>query len=162
MNDPINYRNQQGVGLIEVLVAVLVLGVGLLGLAGLQTQSLRFNNEAYFRTQATLLSMDMADRLRSNFEFARTNSGIYTFTKTETVPSGGTDCYSSACTPAEIAAYDFKQWRTRVEEVLPGGLVALTPEATGTAVPWQGYIIEVEFSSTESPTDQIFRYRVRI
>jgi type IV pilus assembly protein PilV len=157
-----NIRHQQGFGLIEVLVAVLVMGIGLLGLAGLQTQSLRFNNEAYFRTQATLLSMDMADRLRANFETARTNSGLYTFTKTATVPTGGTDCYTSACTPAEIAAYDFKQWRERVAEVLPGGLVAVTPEATGTAVPWQGYVIEVDFSSTESATDQTFRYRVRI
>lgn len=157
-----NYRHQQGVGLIEVLVAVLVLAIGLLGLAGLQTQSLRFNNEAYFRTQATLLAMDMADRLRANWEEARTNSALYTFAKTETVPTGVKDCAANTCSAAEIAAFDFKQWRAQVEEVLPGGLVALTPEATGTATPWQGYVIEVEFSSTESATDQIFRYRVRI
>lgn len=157
-----NYRHQQGLGLIEVLVSVLILAIGLLGLAGLQTQSLRFNNEAYFRTQATLLALDMADRLRANQDTARTNSALYTFSKTETVPSGGKDCTASACTPAEVAAFDFQQWRARVEAVLPGGLVALTPEATGTATPWQGYVIEIEFSSTESPTDQIFRYRVRI
>lgn len=154
--------HQKGFGLIEVLVSVLVLGIGLLGLAGLQTQSLRFNNEAYFRTQATVLSMDMAERLRSNFETARTNSGLYTFTKTQTVPAGGKDCQTSACTAAEIAAYDFKEWRERVEEVLPGGFVAITPEATGSAVPWQSYVIEIEFSSTASATDQIFQYRVRI
>ena len=70
---------QKGYGLIEVLVSVLVLSIGLLGLAGLQTQSLRFNNEAYFRTQATLLAMDMSDRLRTNFETARTNTFLKAF-----------------------------------------------------------------------------------
>ncbi len=155
-------RHQAGFGLIEVLVSVLVLGIGLLGLAGLQAQSLRFNNEAYFRTQATLLAMDMADRLRANFETARTNASVYTLSKTETSPTSVTNCKANACSPTQIAAYDLKEWRERVQEVLPGGLVAVTPESTGAAVPWQGYVIEVEFSSTESATDQVFQYRVRI
>ena len=155
-------RKQRGVGLIEVLVSVLILGVGLLGLAGLQAQSLRFNNEAYFRTQATLLAMDMADRLRANFETARTNASAYTFSKTAAIPTSITECRANACNPAQIAAYDFSEWRGRVQQVLPGGVVSVTPEATGTAVPWQAYTIEIEYTSTESSTNQVFQYRVRI
>ncbi|WP_417316081.1 MULTISPECIES: type IV pilus modification protein PilV [Gammaproteobacteria] len=153
---------QSGYGLIEVLVAVLVLAIGLLGLAGLQTQSLRFNNEAYFRTQATLLAMDMADRLRSNREAARVNSGSYTFTKTESVPTSGTDCTSAPCSPTELAQYDFKVWKERALTILPSAKVALTPEAVGTATPWQEYAIEIEYSSSENAATQLFQYRVKI
>lgn len=154
--------NQKGYGLIEVLVAVLVLAIGLLGLAGLQTQSLRFNNEAYFRTQATLLAMDMADRLRSNFETARTSPGSYTFAKTEAVPTSVTDCTSTGCSPSELAQYDFKEWKERALSLLPGAQVAVTPESGGTATPWQSYTIEIEYNSTESSGGQLFQYRVKI
>ncbi|MGB1950270.1 MAG: type IV pilus modification protein PilV [Marinobacter sp.] len=154
--------NQKGYGLIEVLVSVLVLAIGLLGLAGLQTQSLRFNNEAYFRTQATLLAMDMADRLRSNFETARTSPGSYTFAKTEATPTSVTDCSASACTLAQLAQYDFKEWKERAQIILPGAQVGLTPDAVGTATPWQGYTIEIEYSSNEGGNRQLFQYRVKI
>jgi|SRR5690554_1625026 len=153
---------QNGYGLIEVLVAVLVLAVGLLGLAGLQTQSLRFNNEAYFRTQATLLAMDMADRLRSNLETARTSPGSYTFSKTEAIPSSSKDCSANPCSPSELAQYDFKLWKERALSVLPGAEVSLTPDAVGAATPWQGYTIEIEYRSSERADDQLFQYRVKI
>ena len=56
-----------GFTLIEVLIAMLVLAVGLLGLAGLQATSLRNNQSAYNRSQATQLAYDLADRMRANF-----------------------------------------------------------------------------------------------
>lgn len=155
------YR-QAGYGLIEVLVAVLVLAVGLLGLAGLQTQSLRFNNEAYFRTQATMLAMDMADRLRSNLKTARTSPGSYTFTKTESTPESFTDCTEGPCSPSQLAQYDFKVWKDRAQDVLPGAEVALTPDTTGAATPWQGYTIEIEYRSSDNAAAQLFQYRVNI
>lgn len=153
---------QNGYGLIEVLVAVLVLAIGLLGLAGLQTQSLRYNNEAYFRTQATLLAMDMADRLRTNLETARTSPGSYTFAKTESLPASVTDCTSSPCSLAQLAQYDFKDWKERALLLLPGAGVALTPEAVGSATPWQGYTIEIEYRSSDNAEVQRFQYRVKI
>ena len=153
---------QKGYGLIEVLVSVLVLSIGLLGLAGLQTQSLRFNNEAYFRTQATLLAMDMSDRLRTNFETARTNTSSYKFSKSDQIPSSITDCTSTACSPSELAQYDFKTWKERAQELLPGARVAVTPDAVGTATPWQGYTIEIEYRTSESADLQLFQYRVKI
>ncbi len=59
-------RSQRGVTLIEVLVTVLIFSIGLLGLAGLQATSLRQNMSAYQRTQASVLAMDMLDRMRAN------------------------------------------------------------------------------------------------
>lgn len=155
-------RYQRGAGLIEVLVAVLVLAVGLLGMAGLQTQSLRFNNEAYFRTQATLLAMDMADRMRANFEQVREDTSTYTFAKTDTVPTTFKSCETNACTASELATYDFAQWRQRVDLVLPGAAVAVSPDSAGTGTPWQGFTIEIEYQSTDTPTTQVLEYRVRI
>ena len=61
-----SYPSMQGFTLIEVLIAVLVLSIGLLGLASLQAASLKNNYGAYMRSQASILANDMADRIRSN------------------------------------------------------------------------------------------------
>lgn len=59
-------RRASGFSLIEVLIAILVLGFGLLGFALLQTMSLRFAQSANYRTQATNLATDLLDQMRSN------------------------------------------------------------------------------------------------
>lgn len=64
------HSRSRGLTLVEILIALLVLSIGLLGLAGLQTMSLKFNTSAYYRTQATALSYDFADRLRANRQAA--------------------------------------------------------------------------------------------
>jgi len=56
----------RGFTLVEVLVTVVVISVGLLGIAALQTTSLRSNHESYLRTQATAFADDIIDRIRSN------------------------------------------------------------------------------------------------
>lgn len=57
-------HKQQGSSLLEVLIAILVISIGLLGLAGLQTQSIKSNHSSYLRSQATLLAYDLSDRMR--------------------------------------------------------------------------------------------------
>lgn len=59
-------QREGGLTLIEILVALVILSIGLLGLAGLQTLSLNFNTSAYYRTQATALAYGLADRMRAN------------------------------------------------------------------------------------------------
>lgn len=59
-------RSQQGVTLIEVLIALLVLSVGLLGVAALQTNALKANQSSLMRSHATNLSYDISDRMRAN------------------------------------------------------------------------------------------------
>jgi len=59
-------RHQQGVTLLEVLVSVVVLSIGLLGYAGLQTLSMKNNTSAFQRSQATILTYDIVDRMRAN------------------------------------------------------------------------------------------------
>ena len=55
-----------GFTLLEMLVALLVLSFGLLGMAGLQATALRNNNNAYQRTQATVIALDIFERMRAN------------------------------------------------------------------------------------------------
>ncbi len=57
---------ERGLTLEEELVALLIISIGLLGHAGLQTLSLNFNTSAYYRTQATALAYGLADRMRAN------------------------------------------------------------------------------------------------
>lgn len=155
-------KRESGFGLIEVLVSVLILAIGLLGLAGLQTQSLRFNNESFFRTQATLLAMDLADRMRANREIISTTPGAYEFSAAQTVPESYPQCDASACSPAQLAEYDFAEWKKRAVEVLPGVSASVELDGSGTSVPWQTYTITLSYLGADSGEQQTLDYRVRI
>lgn len=63
---PPNLRSQRGAGLIEVLVSVVILAIGLLGMAGLQASALRGNQSSYARSQAVMLSYYMLDMMRAD------------------------------------------------------------------------------------------------
>ena len=85
-------RGQRGVGLIEVLVASVVLSIGLLGLAALQSRSLQNNQSSVQRTQAVLLSYFMLDAMRANRGVAV--AGNYNLGKTCAVPAEGSTLVS--------------------------------------------------------------------
>lgn len=103
-------QNHRGFTLIEVMVAILVLSIGLLGLAGLQVTSLRNSTSAAERTQATFLAYDIIERMRANKDAAE--AGSYD-TTLNTAPSGTTNCQSSgaACSAADMATFDLNQWK---------------------------------------------------
>lgn len=99
-----------GFTLLEVLIALLVLSLGLLGLAGLQGATVQFNHGAYLRSQATSLAYDMADRIRAN------RDGNYDIAFADPAP---------ACAPpaggATVAARDIAAWRSALACTLPLG-----------------------------------------
>ena len=107
-------RPARGFSLIEVLIALLVLSVGLLGLAFLQAAGLRFNNDSYMRSQATILAYDLVDRMRANTKAAL--GGAYCLTSvtpcTTIAPPAAQNCGDMAgCgTPQLLAQYDVSQW----------------------------------------------------
>lgn len=106
-----------GFTLIEVLIAMLVLAVGLLGLAALQTTSLRNNLSAYHRSQATQLAYDLADRMRANV------AGKASYT--DILPSAATATASclttTGCSTINMAHNDLFEWNRSVSTVLPSG-----------------------------------------
>lgn len=123
MNDAMqrHRRGNEGFTLLEVLVAVLVLSIGLLGIAGLQVTGLRFNHSAYMRTQATLLAYELADRMRANRPTMVANG----YDPIATGGIGGVSvpaCETAAgCATAQMAQNDVFQWQQRLAQVLPNG-----------------------------------------
>lgn len=133
-------NKNSGFTLIEVLIAVVLLAGGLLGLAALQAASLKNNQSAYNRSQATQLAYDMADRIRANpvesSDRANTNpstlaASAYFATAT---PAPQASCDSSpGCTPALMAQNDRAQWLANIAS-LPSGTGDITPNAAATRV----------------------------
>lgn len=111
--------HQQGFSLIEVLVALLVLSIGLLGLAALQTTSLQYNTGSYFRTQSTFLAYDIIDRMRANITAVvdSDNNGYDQPTTTMVTPP--TNCDTTDCSSADLALYDVRKWYDRITTALP-------------------------------------------
>lgn len=108
---------QKGFTLLEVLVAMLVLSIGLLGLAGLMASSLRNNHSAYYRSQATWLAYDVIDRMRTN----RPNAAGYV------VDIGG------ASAAGGLAGADVADWKAMIANALPEGDGSVAVVAVGTA-----------------------------
>ncbi len=103
-----------GLTLVEVMIALLVLSIGILGLASLQTVSLNFNAGASQRTQATVLAYDMADRMRSNRQAAL--GGAYTIAVQSPAPA----CAAPNLV-GTVAAQDISAWRSAMACRLPQG-----------------------------------------
>lgn len=113
-------RSQGGFSLLEVLIALLVLSIGLLGLAALQTVGLKFNTQSYQRTQAVLNAYDIIDRIRANP--GGMNGGNYdNVALTAPPPAITTDCGASQCSSADMATYDINQWKTSIQNLLSQG-----------------------------------------
>lgn len=106
-------NREHGFSLLEVLIALLVLSIGLLGIAGLQTFSLQFNHQSYERTQATVLISEMFEKITANPVAAR--SGAFDAINTSGTFSYGTSCPAS-CTATQLAAYDLFRWKTSIED----------------------------------------------
>lgn len=104
--------HQQGATMIEVLVAIVVLSVGLLGLAGLQSVGLTHNQSASFRSTATMMSYSILDSMRAN-RFAASN-GSYNIDIGASIPSGST-----------LPEQDLSNWLTELALRLPAGTGAI-------------------------------------
>jgi type IV pilus assembly protein PilV len=132
-----NYKHsgQSGFTLLEILVAVFVLSIGLLGLASLQVTALRNDQSAFMRTQATILVYDLADRMRANANAV--TSGFYNPANAATTSACTT---ISGCTTQEMAQTDLQEWLDGIAAYLPAGdgwvCIDSTPnDGTGSGAP---------------------------
>jgi type IV pilus assembly protein PilV len=140
-----------GFTLIEVLIAVLVLAIGLLGLAAVQATSLRNNLSAYNRSQATELAYDMADRMRANIAGSATYAANTAVAKPDCLDTTG-------CPPADMASNDRAEWNTAV---------AALPSGTGTMATANGIVtITIRWDDNRSgditDADPTFQTRCRL
>lgn len=133
---PDNLRLQQGVGLIEVLVASLILAIGVLGFAGMQMQAVRVGGESHARVQATAIAQDLIERITMNDSTLVQGANGYAIALSTgdsvSVPSSlPVDCQTGACTSAQMVTFDVGQVAYYAATLLPGGLVSGQVAATG-------------------------------
>lgn len=129
-------KNKQfGSSLLEVMVALLVLAIGLLGVLAMQVQTLKFNQSAYLYSQAAFLANDMYESMQlfpengRDFEMALSGS-----------VADADDCSAKACEKDKIIAWVKNQWCTNVITLLPEGKCAIVADNEA-----QTYVIQIEF-----------------
>ncbi len=118
-----------GFTLLEVLVAIVIVSIGMLGVAAMQLSTLKTADGSKYRSIALNLSSDMADRMRANLTGslgAITPGSGYNRPRTVYAdPSYTTPnvaCRSLGCQPDEMAVDDLSTWQARISESLPGGI----------------------------------------
>ena len=132
-------RLQRGATLIEVLVALLVLSIGLLGVAALQVSALQTNQSAHVRSQASVLAYDIADRMRANRDVAM--AGGYNVT------------YAVTPTGTNLNQLDLQNWKAALANTLPTGQGELVTV---------GNIAVIRVRWTDKQGTQVFETRTQI
>jgi type IV pilus assembly protein PilV len=145
---------QRGVTIVEGLVALVILSVGMLGIASLYVTSLKTGRTALLRTQAVNLVNDIIDSIRAN----GTAGESYELDELASAPGDEDEgcAVGSVCTAGQIATQDLKNWAAALTAALPTpqasidytGSVAGAPELYTVVVSWQ-----------ESGETQRFEYR---
>lgn len=119
----VSLNSQSGLGLIEILVAVLVLGIGILGVASTQVVSLQMNSQSQSRSQAVLLAEDILDRIRANPD----NPADYALVLGDAQGADNGACDTSfAPANATVAANDMATWENNMACLLPDAKRAIT------------------------------------
>lgn len=156
----IRMRSSRGVGMIEVLVALVIIAVGLLGLAGVQVQAQKAELESYQRAQALILMQDMASRIRANHSAARcyeTAGYIGQKDGADDISADPQSCSGWGTTDTRaLADRDLADWDALLEgsaELLDGESVGSMTSARGcivydppedeytVSVAWQGEVV---------------------
>ena len=115
----LSINRQKGVSLVESMIALLVISIGLLGIAALQITAMSQNSSALNHSQAVWIAYNISDRIRANDSQFANYSGIDTST------AYSQDCMSSACTTAQMLTADAEDLSDMVS-VLPGGRSIIT------------------------------------
>lgn len=149
MSAPRGRVAQRGATMVEVLVAVIVFAAGMLGVANLQSVSLRMNHAAVVRTEAVLAAADVLDRMRAN----RGAAGDYAIGIDDGIPAG-----------SGVASADLAEWREQLAAALPSGSGSVALDAEGNVtviVRWQDFD-DAALDLTERDATNHFEFRTRL
>jgi type IV pilus assembly protein PilV len=114
-------QTQKGFTLLEVMVTLLIISFGLLGLAGIIANSLKYNQSAYASSVASLMANDIIDRMRANQGAAQAIPSPYNLAMAAATPTG-----------TDTASTDLMQWRNTLAATLPSGTGSVNINANGT------------------------------
>ena len=141
MKKTLKQRKQAGFSLVEVLITLVIMSVGMLGIAGLYVQTMQAGRTSMFRHHAVTLAGDVADRIRANPLAGNAYNHAATATGTDnSCVTGGIDCNS-----ADMAANDIFLWQAQANDTLPAGNVAIAFTAAAGLVP-PTYLITISWS----------------
>ncbi len=130
------HRTIRGMTLIEVMIALVILSVGLLGLAGLQIHGLRGTSSSNSRVQAVFIISDMAERMHANPLAVNTNLSYKAVTlKANACPAKPTDCDTASCDSAQLATFDkFDICQSMAANLPPDATMTITCDASALCV----------------------------
>jgi type IV pilus assembly protein PilV len=156
-------NRSSGFSLIEVLVALFITIIGIMGAATLQATSLKGNRSAYFTTQASYIASDMASRMRANP--AGVASNAYNAISTIGAPVDP-NCITTGCNASQLALQDHREWAQYFSNVLGiAGYRPTLPEASGTVI-GDGTNFTITVNWTESvlvsSTAQSYKLHLRL
>ncbi len=112
-------KNQQGISLIEVLISVVVLAIGLLGIAALQSNAAKYNHSAQLRSIAIAQANNMIDRMYSNHKGL--DAGVY-----DNISGIPANPGCTLCSASQMAQNDARIWNTNNAQFLPSGQGTVT------------------------------------
>lgn len=148
-NKQIANAQQRGATLIEALVSILVLSLGLLGMAGLQLNALSFQKSSWAQHRVSELTIDVVERMQTNP--VASQRGQYNYTQTyaisaaATLTNSGCSSYTTTvvCTPEQIATDDLSRLQAKARQTLPGGAASISGNAT------QGFIVTAMYADRD-------------
>ena len=133
-------KKAHGFTLMEVLVALAVLSIGLLGMAGMQLFSMKSSHGAYLQSQASFFAYDLIDKIRANP--TGFSNGTYDTALTN-IPGGFTNCQTTTatCSPDQLATFELTQWKCSLGAyasdpacIAPLNMTSVLPNGDGSVV----------------------------
>ncbi|MDP9084395.1 MAG: type IV pilus modification protein PilV [Pseudomonadota bacterium] len=144
----------QGFTLVEVLVSLVILSMGLLGIAKLVLYSSHANDSAYLRSQATELAYAILDNMRANRQQALVQAYDVAV---NTVPGSHGACVGAQCSPAALALDDRNSWLARVNVALPSGTASVTTiPVAGTPTVTAGVTAVIKVQWDDAAAEAVF------
>ncbi|MGH8142382.1 MAG: type IV pilus modification protein PilV [Steroidobacteraceae bacterium] len=137
-----------GFTLIEVLVAMVILSVGLLGVAKLSLSTVQGNGSAFMRSQANELVQQIVDNMRANQPQAVAHAYDIAI---GAMPGAAPDCTGGACSDTQVTTFDLSNWKARLAANLPSGdgqIVTTTTVNPTTLSPETTAVITVQWDDS--------------
>jgi type IV pilus assembly protein PilV len=126
-----NGRCQRGVGMVEILIALLVLAIGVLGYAGLQLNALKSSEEAHLRATATFIARDALERILANpgsrDDYLDEDNWNANASDAGGAPTNQNACVTNACSSDEMADWDIEMLTWQAANTMPAGRIVVTP-----------------------------------
>lgn len=134
-------HRMRGFSLLEVLVALVVLSIGLLGIAAMQASALSSTHGSQLESLVAIQARSLADAMSANPDYWANNSPTFTITPSSSspttpvignnapsAPSGG--CINTTCSATNMAGYDVQQWANQLLAQVPGASANITCKAS--------------------------------